>query len=97
MTDREMSVIRILVALIIETAGVIGFTLPISENLLYCIVAVLVMVGVFFFEAYRNHNFSDAASKTQILLNAIKAGDADITAAVDELVELAHKGEMDAE
>lgn len=96
MTDKELSIIRILVALIIELCGVLGFTLPISENAVYCCVAIVVMSAVFVWTAWKNHNLSDAASKTQILLDAIKAGDADISAGVDELVELAHRGQ-DAE
>ena len=91
MTDRTIAIARIIVAAIIEIAGIIGFSLPIGEESLYCIVASIVMCATFCYTAWKNHNFTHAASQVQILLDSYKSGDIETIEGVQSLVEHIHE------
>lgn len=99
MTDKTMAIARCIVAAIIEIAGIIGFTLPIAEENLYCIVASLVMAGAYLWVWWKNNNVSHSASQAQILLNSMKQGDVEVISDVREIIDRIHEeaGIEDAE
>lgn len=91
MTDKTMAIARCIVAAIIEIAGIIGFTLPIGEESLYCIVASLVMAATYLWVWWKNNNVTDEASKAQILLDAMKADDPEVIQAVGDIIQAIHE------
>ena len=99
MTDKAMAIARCIVAAIIEIAGIIGFTMPIGEESLYCIVASLVMAGAYLWVWWKNNNVSHSASQAQILLNSMKQGDVEVISDVREIIDRIHEeaGIEDAE
>jgi len=97
MTDREMAIARVIVAAIIEIAGIIGFTLPVGEESLYCMVASAVMLATFLYTAWKNHNVTHAASEVQVILDAMKRDDVEVIEAVNDLVEKIHDESIENE
>ena len=92
MDDRTLAVARLLVALIVDIAAVYGYSLPVGEELLYSIAALLVMAVTHIWVWWKNNNVTEEAGKAQVLLHALKADDPEITEAVDELIAHIHEG-----
>lgn len=98
MTDRTLAVARLLVTFIIDVAAIYGFTLPIGEELLYPICALVVMILTHVWVWWRNNNVTDAAQKSQVILDMLKADDPEVINAVDDIIRAIHEeGIEDAE
>ena len=84
---------------IIDIAAVYGYSLPVGEELLYSIAALVVMAVTHAWVWWKNNNVTDEASKSQLILNMLKKNDPDVTQAVDEIIAAIHEdaGIEDAE
>ena len=99
MDDRTLAVARLLVALIVDIAAVYGYSLPVGEELLYSIAALVVMAITHIWVWWKNNNVTEAASKSQLILNSLKADDPEVIQAVDDIIAAIHdeSGIEDAE
>ena len=91
MSDRTLAVARLLVAFVVDVAAIYGYTLPVGEEMLYPICALVVMVVTHVWVWWRNNNWTDEASKSQVLLNAMKDGDEEVISGVQDLIEGIHE------
>ena len=91
MDDRTIAVARLLVALIVDIAAVYGYSLPVGEELLYSIAALVIMAVTHIWVWWKNNNVTDEASKSQILLRAMKEDDPDVIQAVDDIIAAIHE------
>ena len=98
MTDRTLAIARLLVAFIVDVAAIYGYTLPVGEEMLYPICALVVMLITHVWVWWKNNNVTDEASKAQILLDAMKADDPEVIHAVGDIIQAIHEeGLEDAE
>lgn len=98
MDDRTIAVTRLVVALIVDIAAVYGYSLPVGEEFLYSIGALVAMVIAHTWAWWKNNNMTEKASKSQVILDRCKAGDTDVIQAVDDLIAAIHEdGVEDAE
>lgn len=99
MTDRTLAIARLLVAFIVDVAAIYGYTLPVGEEMLYPICALVVMLVTHVWVWWKNNNVTEEASKSQILLQAMKDDDPEVIQAVDDIIAAIHdeSGLEDAE
>ena len=98
MTDRTLAIARLLVAFIVDVAAIYGYTLPVGEEMLYPICALVVMLVTHVWVWWRNNNVTEAAQKSQIILDMLKADDPEVINAVDDIIRAIHEeGIEDAE
>ena len=91
MTDRTLAIARLLVAFIVDVAAIYGYTLPVGEEMLYPICALVVMLVTHVWVWWKNNNVTAAAAKAQVLLYAMKAGDTEVEDGVMELIQGIHE------
>lgn len=91
MTDRTLAIARLLVAFIVDVAAIYGYTLPVGEEMLYPICALVVMLVTHVWVWWKNNNVTDEASKAQILLDAMKADDPEVIKAVGDIIQAIHE------
>lgn len=91
MTDRTLAIARLLVAFIVDVAAIYGYTLPVGEEMLYPICALVVMLVTHVWVWWKNNNVTDEASKAQILLDAMKADDPEVIQAVGDIIQAIHE------
>ena len=91
MTDRTLAIARLLVAFIVDVAAIYGYTLPVGEEMLYPICALVVMLVTHVWVWWKNNNVTDEAGKAQVLLNAMKADDPEVIQAVDDIIQAIHE------
>ena len=91
MTDRTLAIARLLVAFIVDVAAIYGYSLPVGEEMLYPICALVVMAITHAWVWWKNNNVTDEAGKAQVLLNAMKADDPEVIQAVDDIIAAIHE------
>lgn len=98
MTDRTLAIARLLVAFIVDVAAIYGYTLPVGEEMLYPICALVVMLITHVWVWWKNNNVTDEAQKSQVILDMLKADDPEVINAVDDIIRAIHEeGIEDAE
>lgn len=98
MTDRTLAIARLLVAFIVDVAAIYGYTLPVGEEMLYPICALVVMLVTHVWVWWKNNNVTDEAQKSQVILDMLKADDPEVINAVDDIIRAIHEeGIEDAE
>ena len=91
MTDRTLAIARLLVAFIVDVAAIYGYTLPVGEEMLYPICALVVMLITHVWVWWRNNNVTEAAQKSQVILDMLKADDPEVIQAVDDIIQAIHE------
>ena len=91
MDDRTLAIARLLVATIVDVAAIYGYTLPVGEEMLYPICALVVMLVTHVWVWWRNNNVTEAAQKSQVILDMLKADDPEVIQAVDDIIAAIHE------
>jgi len=99
MSDRTVAAARALAAAIITIAGIYGFNMPIGDEMLYSVIVAAIYLITEAIIWWKNNNWTHEASTAQVILDALKSGDEEVAAAVDEIIAGIHErsGVEDAE